>query len=190
MGRGRALTRTMRFERRQHELFGVDLGEGAPRGLLGFAGLVFGAWWVLMLAVIGWPTAQNSLAWTMPPLLVVVWGWRPGRYHPRRRRVTEWLLAWRWVRLGHQPVIALGRREPTAGEVLSLRSRVDYRLNRGGAKAALMPWTRREGLVLHEAPVHDVELIEADPAPIVLDDEVWVMDVETTRALLPQQREA
>lgn len=116
----------MRIEPRQHDLFGVDLGEGVPRAALGWGVLVYVAWWAA-LTVLRVPWIPGLvMVWMVPPSIIAFLGWREGRC-PRRRRVTEWLLGLRWVVRAHTPVIGLGRRQADREESLPLRERVRCR---------------------------------------------------------------
>ncbi|WP_284306016.1 hypothetical protein [Mobilicoccus caccae] len=116
----------MRIEPRQHELFGVDLGEGVPRAALGWGVMVYLAWWVL-LSVLRVPWIPPLVAlWMVPPSIFAWLGWQEGRCS-RRRRVTDWMLSLRWIVRAHQPVIGLGRRQPDREECLPVRERIRSR---------------------------------------------------------------
>lgn len=136
---GHTLTRTMGFEPRQHELLGLDLGDGPPRRALLWGALVFLVWWGFLWLLTGGPTSQTSLVWLLPPALLAVYGWRDGRT-ARRRRVTEWVLTIRWLRRGHTPVISLGRHTPTRSEHVGWWDRIGHRFGHDDPLAVLLPW--------------------------------------------------
>lgn len=134
----------MSVETRQHELFNVDLGEGVPRKALVAGMVVMVAWWAVLSLVMGTPTAQTTTLYLLPPALVTIFGWRESERNPRRRNITEWVLAIRWIITGHQPVIGLGRQSDTAHQ-RSVLVRVGDRFGNGDALALLMPWRAEEG---------------------------------------------
>lgn len=141
MREGRVLTRSMRIESRQHELFGVDLGEGFPRVAVVVGSLVCLAWVGLLLLVHLPFSKGTSLIFSLPPFLLMAFGWRPSASHPeRRRRVTEWVLAARWTVKGHLPLIALGRRAPDRGEQIPFKARVTHRWAADDARSIIQPW--------------------------------------------------
>ncbi|GAA1746266.1 hypothetical protein [Nostocoides vanveenii] len=144
MREGKTLTRSMQIETRQHELFNLDLGEGAPRRALVAGLLITGVWGVLLFIVLGAPSKTTATLWIMPPALLTVYGWRESAANPRRRRVTEWALMIRWILRGHRPVIALGRRVGAAYD-RSLLQRVGDRLGGGDVLAVIAPWRTEPG---------------------------------------------
>jgi hypothetical protein len=154
MREGRVLTRSMKIESRQHELFGVDLGEGFPRVAV-VVGAVVSLAWVSLLWLAHVPFSKpTSLLYTLPPFLLMAFGFRPSLAHPeRRKRVSEWALAARWVLRGHQPLIALGRRPADRGELMSLKARITHRWAADDARTIVQPW-RLSNARMH-ATVHD-----------------------------------
>lgn len=149
MREGKTLTRSMQIETRQHELFNLDLGEGTPRRALVAGLLIATAWGLLLFIVLGRPRASTATLWIMPPALITIYGWRESVQNPRRRRVTEWALAIRWITRGHRPVIALGRRAGRPYE-RTLAQRVAARLGNGDLLGVVMPW--RAHAAGHERP--------------------------------------
>lgn len=143
MREGRTLTRPMSIETRQHDLFNIDFGEGAPRKAL-VAGLILTTlWFVVMWALLGPPTSNTGTLYILPPALLTVYGWQESESNPRRRKITQWVLAARYVVAGHRPVIGLGRKDGPAYE-RSLLRRVADRFGSGDAKALVMPWRAEE----------------------------------------------
>lgn len=134
----------MSVETRQHELFNVDLGEGVPRKALVAGMVVMLAWWALLGLILGMPTAESATLYILPPALVTLFGWRESERNPRRRNITEWVLAGRWITTGHRPVIGLGRQGSPAHQ-RSVIARIGDRLGNGDALALLMPWRIEEG---------------------------------------------
>lgn len=127
MREGRTLTRPMSIDSRQHEIVGIDLGEGVGRGAALF-GLITAACWVGLLWLVGVPwSKETSLLWMGPPIALTAYGWTDGAC-PRRRRVTEWVLTIRWIVHGHLPIVALGRHPLDRTECMPLRQRLAYRL--------------------------------------------------------------
>ncbi len=136
---GQTLTRTMGFETRQHELFGIDLGEGAPRRMLVWGALCCAIWWGLLYLIFGAPLPGAVFFWLAPPVFLAYYGWRDGRTR-RRRKITEWVLTARWLHRGHEPVIALGRREATGAERMHPIDRIGHRFGHDDPLALVIPW--------------------------------------------------
>ena len=141
---GHTLTRTMGFEPRQHEILGLDLGDGPPRRAMLWGALCFVVWWALLWLVLGPPTSELSLLWLLPPSLLATYGWREGRTS-RRKKVTEWALTARWLRHGHVPVIALGRHEATPSESARFLDRIGHRFGHDEPLALVLPWRAAPG---------------------------------------------
>jgi len=129
----------MAFEPRQHELFGLDLGDGPPRRALLWGVLCFAVWWGLLWLITGGISSEWSLLWIAPPALFAVYGWRDGRT-PRRRLVTEWLLTVRWLRRGHVPLVSLGRHHTTRSESAGWWERIGHRFGHDDPLALVLPW--------------------------------------------------
>lgn len=168
MREGRTLTRSMRLEARQHEMLGMDLGEGFPRAMLGFSAIVMLIWWGLALLLFGIPSQRNFTFYFVPPILLAAFGWREGT-NPRRRRVTEWALLAIWVLRGHRPVIALGRREPGPGELTALSERLAQRLgdNKKVGKVVNALAVKRRRKIAAGAGVGDRSLAFGGPVQMV-----------------------
>lgn len=138
MREGKTLTRTMSIETRQHELFNIDLGEGAPRAALVAGLIVTAVWCFLMWLILGAPGKGTFTLFVLPPALLTVYGWRESENNPRRRRVTDWALAIRFVIRGCRPIVALGRR--AVGHSRGLLDRIGDRFAGGDLRALVMPW--------------------------------------------------
>lgn len=129
----------MSIETRQHELFNVDLGEGAPRKAL-IAGIVLSVtWWGFLALLLGQPSRFTATLFIFPPVMLTIFGWQESANNPRRRKITEWVLALRYLAVGHRPVVALGRQQGP-GHERGLMERIAQRFAGGDALALLMPW--------------------------------------------------
>jgi hypothetical protein len=124
---GRTLTHHFEIETRQYDLLGIDLGEGARRRMIIFGAVIVLAWVGLLVLIFGWPSKPSVSLYVVPPFVMTAFGWRPGRYHERRRRVTEWALSTRYALRSHRPVIALGARAADRSEYLRWSERVPLR---------------------------------------------------------------
>src|SRR6266540_2251291 len=121
---GRTLTHHFEIETRQYDLLGIDLGEGARRRMIIFGAVVVTAWVALLVLILGVPKKPTVSLYVVPPFVMTAFGWRPGKYHDRRRRVTEWALAVRYALRAHRPIISLGARAADKTEYLPWRERV------------------------------------------------------------------
>lgn len=185
---GRTVTKQLRIETRQHELMGVDLGEGPRRRdlLLGF--IVVPVWIGLMWLILGPPTKVTSLLYMAPPMLFLVYGIQENSRNSRRMNVTMWALALRHGLVGHLPLIRGGARRAARNERLPVverwpfgrmaRSLGAHDLTRSDgsldwsevSKLAGLGWTRRYA-------ARDRGRM-AGP-PIVTDPQVWLYDTES-----------
>lgn len=121
---GKTLTKTLTIEAKQHELFGLDLGEGVPRHVL-FLGAGMVALWVTFLwLAIGPPHPQTVILYLLPPIAILVIGTMPYAVQPRRRVLTQWALKLRFMLTGSRAVIRWGQRPATRAERLPLRDRI------------------------------------------------------------------
>jgi hypothetical protein len=121
---GRTLTHHFEIETRQYDLLGIDLGEGARRRMIIFGAVIVVLWGGLMALILGVPNKTTVSLYIVPPFVITAFGWRPGKYHERRRRVTEWALAVRYALRAHRPVIGLGARAADKSEYLPWSQRV------------------------------------------------------------------
>lgn len=120
---GRTYTKDLAIEPRQHDLLGLDLGEGPPRRLLGILALSCTVWWTLLGMMFGLPS-QASVTWyLLPPVLLSWFGMQPSPQLGRRRRITQWLLMLRYPTIGAQPIIRLGARPADRPDRLPWRVR-------------------------------------------------------------------
>lgn len=136
---GRTLTNILTIETRQHELFGLELGEGPKRKtiLLGF--LIAGAWFLLAIpltAVLGlWANldvAPFGFALVIaPPAVLLALGLRPQENIPGRIVLVSAVLRIRYATTGHRPLIRLGARAASRHEQIPKRARFAYLLPHG-----------------------------------------------------------
>jgi len=135
MAIGRTLTKQLTVEARQHEILGLDLGEGPKRSTiaLGLAAVII--WSGVCLLVIGPPTADTLTLYLLPPGVALGMGLQEDAQNPRRTRLTGWALRIRYVLIGHRPILALGTTPARRGEMIPARFRLV-----GPAVAARLPF--------------------------------------------------
>lgn len=124
MAIGRTLTKHLNIEARQHEILGLDLGEGPKRSTMLIGLVAFVLWGVIALALTGPPTPDTLVVYMFPPAFIVGYGIQENPANPRRTRLTAWMLRLRYILTGHRPLIALGARTATRKETLPLGYRV------------------------------------------------------------------
>jgi hypothetical protein len=144
---GRTLTHHFEIETRQYDLLGIDLGEGARRRMIIFGAVIILLWIALLFPFIGVPKKPTVSLYVVPPFVITAFGWRPGKFHERRRRVTEWALAVRYALRAHRPIIGLGARAADKSEYLPWRERMSTRKVADLAKARVTPEWERETVV-------------------------------------------
>ncbi|MFD9819070.1 hypothetical protein [Streptomyces violascens] len=120
---GRTYTEHFRIDTRQHEILGVDLGEGIPRRALLLGMALYAVWDGALLLLFGLPSRFTATLYILPPLVTVVYGVQRSRRLDRRWNITNWSLAVRYLVLGHRPIINGGRRAATRSEWLGRRAR-------------------------------------------------------------------
>ena len=138
---GRTVTKALRSEAKQHELFGFDLGEGIDRKKFGLGALAFIAWLVIAWPVLIWTGLLavrpdvGSLILLAPPIALIMLGFQPDEETPQRMRLTPFALHIRYLLVGCLPIINLGRREAARGERPSFRKRLGQDRSDGGKPA-------------------------------------------------------
>jgi hypothetical protein len=120
---GRTYTRNFLLETRQHELLGLDLGEGFLRRTLVLGALLITLWTGGLLLIFGFPGPVGFSAYFLPPVIVTTYGTRYSSRNDRRWNITQWALSVRYWTLGHRPVINGGRRAAAPGERIPRRAR-------------------------------------------------------------------
>lgn len=132
------MTRTLSIETRQHDLAGIDLGEGPPRAALVFGAIVVIAWCGSLLFLFGLPSKFLVPLYIAPPAVLAIYGFQEDEANPRRRKITSWTLSVRSVLTGQRPIVALGRHQRPADQPRLLR-RIAIRFAGGDVLALLVP---------------------------------------------------
>ncbi|MFD3819801.1 hypothetical protein ACFWRZ_32470 [Streptomyces rubiginosohelvolus] len=143
MRTGHTYTDHFRLETRQHELLGVDLGEGVPRRILVLGLVLYVLWDGMLLLLLGLPTKVSATLYLLPPGLVVAYGARPSVRVPRRIALTGWAISARYLITGHRPVVCGGRRAATRSEWIGRRGRWAPRLTLLTGSSVLGPAVER-----------------------------------------------
>ncbi|QLE72845.1 hypothetical protein FGW37_15740 [Streptomyces rectiverticillatus] len=121
---GHTFTRHFDLETRQHELLGLDLGEGPSRRVLVTGAVVYAVWMGGLFLIFGWPSQIFFTLYFAPPALITFYGSQRSRRNERRWNLTQWALTIRYLTVGHRPVINGGRRAADRSEWLPLRARL------------------------------------------------------------------
>ncbi|GHH56209.1 hypothetical protein [Streptomyces candidus] len=120
---GHTYTRHFDLETRQHELLGMDLGEGAPRRALVLGLVLYALWTGALLLLFGLPSKITFTLYFLPPLITAVYGTQRSPVVERRWNITRWSIGIRYLVLGHRPIISAGRRAANRSEWISRRAR-------------------------------------------------------------------
>lgn len=120
---GRTYTRHFDLDAKQHELLGVDLGEGTPRRALILGLILFVGWGGLMLLLFGIPSKFSLTLYLVPPAALTFYGAQRSTKLERRWNFTLWSIAIRYLWVGHRPIICGGRRAATRSEWIGRRAR-------------------------------------------------------------------
>lgn len=144
---GLDLTEVLTIEARQHELLGMELGEGPKRSTLKLGALIGGVW--LLVAV---PVSVGLGLWAsldvapfgfavavIPPSVLLAVALRPLEDTPSRIGLVPVVLRIRYVIRGHMPVIRLGVRRASSGERIPLLARLAYLLRHDRDSALPLP---------------------------------------------------
>lgn len=140
---GRTVSRQLHIESRQHELFGVDLGEGIPRKVLLIGALAFVLWAGLVFSVTRTFNQQMMFIYGFPPVMFVQLGIQESPKNARRWRLTQLILRIRYAVRAHRPVVRFGRRAADRHEFLPLTARFGGQL--GQAIARIRPQRAESG---------------------------------------------
>ena len=125
---GNTYTRHFDLETKQHELLGLDLGEGVPRRAIVMGLILYAAWDGPLLLLLGLPNRFDFTAYFLPPLITAIYGTQRSRKIDRRWNLTNWSITARYLVLGHRPIICGGRRAAARSEWLTRRARWAGRL--------------------------------------------------------------
>ncbi|MFD7553564.1 hypothetical protein ACFV9E_03360 [Streptomyces sp. NPDC059835] len=110
------------IETRQHELLGLDLGEGLPRTTLRYGAVIFPVYWGLWLALFGLPPQPAAPLFLLPPLFLTYFGAKRSLAYWRRTNLKLWAIRLNYLHTGVRPVLARGR-IPAPKPGLRLRAR-------------------------------------------------------------------
>ena len=124
---GHTYTRHFDLETRQHEILGMDLGEGPSRRLLVTGAAIYVVWTGGLLAIFGMPSQLTFTLYFAPPAIITYYGAQRSRANERRWNLTQWALFVRYMTVGHRPVINGGRRAADRTEWLPVRARLGER---------------------------------------------------------------
>jgi hypothetical protein len=127
------------LETRQHELLGLDLGEGIPRTTLRYGAVIFPVWWGAWLLLFGLPARPLFPFFALPPLGLTYYGAKRSLVYWRRTNLMVWSVRAQYLLRGIAPVIGRGR-IPTGRLPLRLRGR---RLGERAPQLAQMPGLAR-----------------------------------------------
>lgn len=139
---GRTLTSILTIEARQHELFGLELGEGPKRKTIMLGLLIAGAWLIFAIpvtALLGFWADLNVapvgfFLTVVPPTLLLALGLRPQEQIPTRIAFVAGALRVRYAIAGHRPLIRLGARRPSRHEQIPKAARFGYLMPKGRDK--------------------------------------------------------
>ncbi|MEV7418980.1 hypothetical protein [Streptomyces sp. NPDC089919] len=140
---GHTYTSHFVIEARQHELLGLDLGEGVSRRTLLLGIALYALWTGPLLLLLGAPSRTSFTLYFLPPLLATVHGAQRARRTDRRMNLTHWSLTARYLLLGHRPVVCGGRRAAARTEWIPRGARWGGRLDALRSSSALGPLVRR-----------------------------------------------
>lgn len=103
---GRTVTASLEFETRQHEIFGIDLGEGVSRLLLVMGGGLFSLWFAFLYLLFGPPTQMTVMLYVTIPAVVIFYAFQDDPKRARRKRIAGWANRIRYAIRGHRPFVA------------------------------------------------------------------------------------
>lgn len=162
---GRVLTKHFEIEARQHDLLGLDLGEGPKRRALIIGAAALTIWAGGCLLLFGLPNKYSFSLYTLPPVILTVFGARPSARMGRRMALTDWALAIRYAVLGHRPIVRMGTRQAGRSEYLPLRQRWHIVT---GIGARIVPAAARPPWV---SPDEDVQQERRPVGPVIVLDQ-------------------
>ncbi|MFK0296341.1 hypothetical protein ACIQU6_38520 [Streptomyces sp. NPDC090442] len=97
------------LETRQHELLGLDLGEGVSRTTLRYGAVCCGVWWGGWLLLFGFPPQPLFPLFMLPPGLLTYYGAKRSSAYWRRTNLLVWSVRAHFLLRGVIPVIGRGR---------------------------------------------------------------------------------
>ena len=112
MRSARTYSRHWDIETRQHELLGLDLGEGVPRTTLKYGAVLCFLWWSLWLMLLGFPPQPAVPLFLIPPVALTYYGAKRSLTYWRRTNLLIWGVRLNYLQSGLRPVIGRGRIPP------------------------------------------------------------------------------
>ncbi|MFF8786911.1 hypothetical protein [Streptomyces sp. NPDC015125] len=97
------------IETRQHELLGLDLGEGLPRTTLRYGAAIFPLYWGGWLLLFGFPAQGAAPLFLLPPLGLTYYGAKRSATYWRRTNLLVWAIRLNYLHTGVRPVLGRGR---------------------------------------------------------------------------------
>jgi hypothetical protein len=97
------------IETRQHELLGLDLGEGLPRTTLRYGAVIFPLYWGTWLLTVGFPPQVLAPLFLLPPLGLTYYGAKRSVAYWRRTNLLVWAIRLNYLHTGVRPVLGRGR---------------------------------------------------------------------------------
>ncbi|GAA3087116.1 hypothetical protein GCM10020000_87340 [Streptomyces olivoverticillatus] len=97
------------LETRQHELLGIDLGEGISRKVLLHGLVVFALWDGALLLMASFPTTITFSLYFLPPIFITAYGTKRSGSYWRRRNFLLWGVTVNYLVNGVKPAIGRGR---------------------------------------------------------------------------------
>lgn len=150
---GRSATNAFSFERREYKFMSFDLGEGIPRKQLWLSVLIVVVWFGLLTLTFGLPGRNSIIVYLTAPVVFAVFAFRPSKTNARRTNLTTWVLAVRYVLIGHVGIVSGRPMMTRAGRIpLSQRTGVFDRALASIGRGESDPW--------HIPTVTDIEDIE------------------------------
>lgn len=122
MRTSRTFSRHWDIETRQHELLGLDLGEGIPRTTLKYGLVLCTTWWGLWLLLLGIPPQPAAPLFLLPPVAAAYYGAKRSGTYWRRTNLLVWAIRINYLHSGVRPVLGRGR-IPAPRTGLRLRTR-------------------------------------------------------------------
>lgn len=120
---GETYTRQVEIEPRQHEIFGIDLGEGPKRFDMLFGVTVFVLWVLLFYGLTRVVAKELMIFYMLPPILIAFNGVKLNEFQERRKNVEAWFKRIRYALVGHRPIVNMGRGHASRGEFFPLAYR-------------------------------------------------------------------
>lgn len=146
---GRVLTRGFEIETRQYDLLKVDLGEGLNADFVYFGLLPSIAWGVLLSLIFGFPSSSAFMLYFGLPITISYIAFQPDPKRARRKRITGWILAARYLLVGCWPVVNAQRVKPSHNRVAPIQGQTVSRTIAGVRRQSKGIWETGSDSVEH-----------------------------------------